>query len=482
VALSLPPFGWWPLAFAGLGALAVALTGQPWRRRALLGAAFGLGQFTVGLWWVGEFSGPGAVAVVALQTGFVALAAALVPPGPGQALGLPGAVVLAEAARGAWPFGGLPMAGVALGQVGGALAPVARLAGGLGLLAAAAGAGVALAAAAGRRWAAAGTVAALVAGAVLVGWAAPDGGGPAGELRAAALQGGGPRGFRRAEADEAAVFAAHRAASTAVAPPVELVLWPEDVVDVEGPVIATAEGAAVAAEARRLGATVVAGAVEGAAPAAPGEPGRFRNAAVAWGPDGTVVDRYDKVHRVPFGEYVPGRSFFEQLADLSEVPRDAIAGTGPGLLRTPAGDLGVLVSYEVFFAERARSAVRAGGRLLLVPTNAASFRTTQVPTQELAAARLRAVESGRDLVQAAPTGLSAVVDHRGRVLARSTLGRRQALRATVALRDGRTPYTVVGDGPVVALAAAAVAAGWATAAGRLTPPRRRRRPGSRTAR
>ncbi|MGH9164235.1 MAG: apolipoprotein N-acyltransferase, partial [Acidimicrobiales bacterium] len=115
VAFSLPPFGFWPLAFVGMGLLAWALGDQPLRRRLLVGAAFGLGQFTVGLWWMGEFNGVGAGAVVVLETAFLVAAAAVAPAGRGRIAGLPAALVLAEAARGAVPFGGLPMAGVGLG-------------------------------------------------------------------------------------------------------------------------------------------------------------------------------------------------------------------------------------------------------------------------------------------------------------------------------------------------------------------------------
>jgi apolipoprotein N-acyltransferase len=165
-----------------------------------------------------------------------------------------------------------------------------------------------------------------------------------------------------------------------------------------------------------------------------------------------IIARYDKVHRVTFGEYIPGRALFQHLANLDLVPRDAIAGHGPGLLDTPAGPLGTVISYEVFFEDRARSAIHAGGELLVVPTNASSYRTSQVPTQEVAAAQLRAWETGRDTVQAAPTGYTAVIDHDGRVLARSTLGRQQVVTGTVTLRHGRTLFVTLGDTPVVILA------------------------------
>jgi apolipoprotein N-acyltransferase len=76
----------------------------------------------------------------------------------------------------------------------------------------------------------------------------------------------------------------------------------------------------------------------------------------------------------------------------------------------------------------------------------------------VAAAQLRAWETGRDVVQAAPTGYSALIDHDGRVRARSTLGRQQVLTGTVALRDGQTVFLRLGDMPFVALAILALLA------------------------
>jgi apolipoprotein N-acyltransferase len=284
----------------------------------------------------------------------------------------------------------------------------------------------------------------------LVGVVAPDGAVDR-RLTVAVVQGGGPRGVRAVARDPAPVFQRHVEATAGVRPPVDLVLWPEDVVDVEAEVATTPEGATLAALARSLGATLVAGVVQD-------EPGnRFRNSAVPWGPDGTVLPRYDKVHRVPFGEYIPARGLFERLADLSDVPRDATVGRGPAVLDTPAGRLGVVISYEVFFPERARSAVRAGGRVVLVPTNASSYRDSQIPAQEVVVARLRALETGRWVVQAAPTGYSAVVDHHGHVLARSRLGGAAVLRHQVQLRTGRTVFVSLGPAPVVLAAAATLA-------------------------
>ena len=113
-------------------------------------------------------------------------------------------------------------------------------------------------------------------------------------------------------------------------------------------------------------------------------------------------------------------------------------------MATPVGPVAVLVSYETFFPDRGRSGVRAGGQIILVPTNTSSYSSAQAPAQELAASRLQAVEEGRDLLQAAPTGYSAIVDNHGDVLQQTPLsvsgsaqGQRPAPRRGHALRTGR---------------------------------------------
>ncbi|HXW34793.1 MAG TPA: apolipoprotein N-acyltransferase, partial [Acidimicrobiales bacterium] len=206
--------------------------------------------------------------------------------------------------------------------------------------------------------------------------------------------------------------------------------------------------------ARRLHATLVVGVTETISQTA------FRNEVVAFGPDGRLVDRYEKVHRVPFGEYVPFRGFFSHLANLSAVPRDAVPGTGDGVLHTPAGELGTMVSYEVFFSDRGRTATRNGANLLIVPTNTSSYSTGQVPAQEIAAARLQAIAQGRDLLQAAPTGYSALIENSGRVLARTSLGTRAVLVGNLRLRDGETLYVAWGDVPVLVVSLVMLLAGW----------------------
>jgi len=277
------------------------------------------------------------------------------------------------------------------------------------------------------------------------------------------VQGGGVRGLRKAQVDPTVVLGAAVAATDELTrrtpdPPLDLVLWPEDVVSLDGPLDGSPEEAALSALARRLGSTLVVGVTETVSATA------FRNEVVAFGPDGTVVSRYEKVHRVPFGEYVPYRSFFAHLGNLSAVPRDAVPGNGTGLLHTPAGPLGAMISYEVFYADRGRAPVRAGAQLLIVPTNTSSYANGQVPTQEIAASRVQAVQQGRDLLQAAPTGFSAWITNRGTLLARSTLGVRQIIPAVLHRRTGRTLYVDYGDTPVLVASAVALFAAWWVAA------------------
>jgi apolipoprotein N-acyltransferase len=469
LALSLPPWGWWPLGLAGAALLYWRLSGLRARTRAWAGWVAGLGCYGPGLMWARTFNWYGAVLLIALEALFFAAAALLTPPRRGRAPAFIAAGTLAEAVRMTWPFGGLPLGGVFLGQADGPLLALARIGGPLLLTAGvwAGGAGLATLvsglanARAGRRSGVAVRGGAILVGlglVIVLGSLAPDGGPTVRSVRVAAVQGGGRRGLDKEQVDPSTVFAAQVRATqplVAVARPPSLVLWPEDVIALTGALRGSAQGAEMAEEARRLHTTLVAGVTE------PASPTTFRNEIVVWGPDGRIVGTFEKVHRVPFGEYVPFRSFISHFANLSEVPTDAIPGHGTGLLRTPAAPLGTLVSFEVFYANRSRTSVRAGAELLIVPTNTSSYATAQVPTQEVAADSVQAVETGRDVVQAAPTGYSAVVDQRGRVLERSVLGRGQLLTATLPLRRGFTPYDHLGDLPFLVLAGVGLVAAWA---------------------
>lgn len=471
IAASVPPMGFWPLGIAGVALLGALLRDRPARTRALVGFVGGLALYAVTISWFAEFNAIGAVASMACEASFLAGAAALTPPGAGRRAGWVGALVLQDWVRTYIPFGGVPLGGVPLGQAAGPLVPAARIGGQLALTGVTALAAVALEALVGaavrrarrrpERAKVGGrvavmfpVVAAVAAVAVPAAGAATPSGRIVGSIRVALVQGGGQRGLRAVESSAQRVLDAQFAATGGVTDPVQLIVWPEDVIALSGPLAGSPETTRVGDLARAHHAAVLAGVTEDVSS------DKFRNAVVAWSPAGDVTGRFDKVHRVPFGEYVPGRWLIRHFVSLGVIPRDAIPGHGTGTLATPAGPVGIVISFEVFFPERARSAIRGGGQVLLVPTNTASYTTTQVPAAELAADRIRAWETGRDVAMVAPTGWSAVVDSRGHVLQRSRLVVQTVLEATLPRRTGRTPYVSWGDLPVLVVAAALLGAGW----------------------
>ena len=452
LSAGLPPFGWWPLSLLGSGLVAGVLVDAGIRRRLAFGMAAGVGFLGPGLAWLTEFHALGFVLAVVLEAGLFAMAVAAAPPGRGQLLGLPAALVLVDAVRGVWPFGGVPIATLAQTQIGGPIAEAARVGGSLMVAGLVGVAGVGLAHLARRRMATASTAMVVVVVASLAGLAAPRGR-AVGLLDVAVVQVGGERGMRAIEGPSGPGLGTLTATTEALADEAELVLWPEDGVRVEGDVGLASQAERVGALARHIDATIVSGVSESR--------GDVRhNVAAAWGPDGALLDRYRKHRVVPFGERIPYRGLIERFADTSAVPRDVVPGEGPGLLVTPAGDLGVVISFEVFFADRVRAALREGAEVVLVPTNASSYPTTQMPALELGAARLRAIETGRVVVQAAPTGFSAVVSPDGTVRRRSDLGAPAVLTAQIERREGHTVYTRLGDTPFLAVALLALAAGW----------------------
>ena len=129
VALSLPPFGLWPLAFLGVAITYWALRNRSLAGRAGVGLETGLGQFAIGLFWADKFTLVGYAALVVLESAIFAVACALTPSGRLRVPGLAALLTLAEWTRERWPFGGVPPGGIGLGQVSGPLVSTARLRG-----------------------------------------------------------------------------------------------------------------------------------------------------------------------------------------------------------------------------------------------------------------------------------------------------------------------------------------------------------------
>ncbi|MCB1039322.1 MAG: apolipoprotein N-acyltransferase, partial [Acidimicrobiales bacterium] len=236
----------------------------------------------------------------------------------------------------------------------------------------------------------------------------------------------------------------------------DMVLWPENVVDTDFAVQDSREGVELQELARELDAPLAVGTVEGV------DEVNFRNSQQVLDADGNWTDRYVKVQRVPFGEWVPFRSLIEKVAPDTLAARDATISHESGLLTIGDVPVATVISWEVFFGHRARSGVQAGGELLYNPTNGSTYTGTFVQTQQVASSRLRAIESGRWLVQVAPTGFSEFVGPDGAVYQRTgTRERAVEVRRDVPLRSGLTWYTRAGDLPPRAAAVLLLVAAWA---------------------
>jgi apolipoprotein N-acyltransferase len=482
VAFSLPPWGWWPLAFVGVTIFDAAQGAHPTRRQAALrGFVFALPWMAIGMCWMWFLTVPGYVAVSIFFAGFHAAAAAVAPTGPWRTIGRPAAHTLVEAVRLGFPFGGVPLATLGISQAGGPLLIVSRV-GGVILITwivfqvgcALAGPAPAIPRAMPRRVVGNeramratssegqphGLLALLaVIGEIVLAVVAPKGHDLDAEpLTIAAVQGGGEQGTSALDVPSARVTQALLEATATIEPndELDLVVWPENGVDVDDePFVGSADHAAITAEAARLGVPFSVGVTEDSEFANDPTPGAFVNAQVVVTPEGDVTSRYEKVRIVPFGEYVPFRSVLEALgAPLEQVPSDAIAGADPPVNELPNGDrLGVMISWEVFFGGRGRAATTGDGTgdtaILLNPTNGASYTGTVLQTQQVASSKLRAVENGRWVVQVSPTGFSAFVDSDGSVYQRTGVSEQRVITMDVPLRGGRTWYTTIGNWPFV---------------------------------
>jgi apolipoprotein N-acyltransferase len=462
----MPPWGFWPLAFIGIAAFERAVGDCRSRRlRFLLGFVFAFAWLATGMAWMWQLTAPGYLAATTVYALYHGVAELATPAGRWSTVGRPLAHTLAEALRFAWPFGGVPLASLGIAEASAPIAGVVRVGGVILLTWVVFQIGIALGALVRRLrdpsaevlLPTAGLLAAAAVAVLSV--IAPRGSGTGEYLDIAAVQGGGEQGTSADDVPSEVVTERHLEATRSIAPDSELdlVLWPENVVDVPR-LAGSPELAAVADEAARLGVPISVGVTEDA----PGKPNRFTNAQVVVTPDGEITSRYDKVRRVPFGEYVPLRGPLDALgAPVDEVPHDAVAGTGPAVLDIPDGTrLGVVISWEVFFGGRVRDGVREGGGVVLNPTNGASYSGTIVQTQQIASSRLRALETGRWVVQAAPTGFSAFVTPDGDVIDRTSVSERAVVRHAVELRRGETWYTRLGDGPIILVMIAGLAATW----------------------
>jgi apolipoprotein N-acyltransferase len=222
-------------------------------------------------------------------------------------------------------------------------------------------------------------------------------------------------------------------------------IWPESAF----PFFLTREPDALAAIAAFLpeGTVLITGAVRAPETMPPGKVTRAYNSVYVIDHDGAILSVYDKVHLVPFGEYLPFQDSLERLGlmALTKIQGGFIPGDRRRVLSVPgAPDVVPLVCYEVVFPGAVEPSGERGGWTLNL-TNDGWFGLSSGPYQHFEQARLRAIEEGLPLVRAANTGISAVIDPVGRIVTSLPLGSEGVLDASLPKALAPTLYARVGD-------------------------------------
>jgi apolipoprotein N-acyltransferase len=169
------------------------------------------------------------------------------------------------------------------------------------------------------------------------------------------------------------------------------------------------------------------------------------NSAYLIDPSGMPVDRYDKMHLVPFGEYVPLKTLLPFVSKMVHGIGDFGAGSGYTVMRMSKGSFGTAICFEVIFPELVRHFVLGGANFLTSITNDAWFGDSGAPYQHFDMSVFRAVENRRSMVRAANTGISGVILPSGEVIARTSIFKRVEMTAEVPLMTDKTFYTLYGD-------------------------------------
>lgn len=468
-ALGQAPWGLWPLTLLTLALIYGLWRSTPgWVSATILGLVAGTAHFVVALSWIFEpflvdaarhaWMAPFAVlglSVFMASYWAVAFGAARAVGGK-SGIALIGAFVIGEALRG-WLFTGFAWAQVGHVLIDTPLLHWASWAGGLGLCALVMGAAVALwHLGAGQRIAGGAGLTVLAVfyagGAILAPTeaAAPEPDAPVVRL----VQPNAPQHEKWLPENLQMFYDRQRQFTAAPGEHgrPDLVVWPETAIptflheseDLLGGIAASAQGVPVVLGLRRLDGQ------------------RFYNSLLRLDENGEVTQVYDKHHLVPFGEFMP-------LGDL--MARFGIHGlaaekgggysAGPGAEIVDMGALGSavpLICYEGVFARNILSAPERPGMILMI-TNDAWFGKVSGPYQHLAQGRLRSAEQGLPMVRVANTGVSAMVDGTGRVLAHIPLGEAGWIDAPLPPALPPTVYARTGDAPILVLAALMMLAG-----------------------
>jgi apolipoprotein N-acyltransferase len=472
-----PDIGWWPLAFVAIVFGLLSLIGRSVGGALLVGFAFGAAFWFVHVSWTSRYLGPVPwIALAGLESAIWAVGSIPItwayrwlPRVRGgrwaRLIALPaivaGAWTLRELVYGSWPYTGFPWGRIGMSQSESPLAHVASWVGVSGLtflmvaFCAAAIEAVHVGALRDLRTL---LPAALVAVVLVALPAFPTA--AAGEYRVGSVQGNGPSGYfdRRERGD---ILNAQLAATAPLmGEDVDLVVWPEGGIDSD-PLSSTATAGTLDALSKRLNAPLLVN-------AATERRDEIFNTSLLWQPGQGAVALHDKTHPVPFGEYVPDRAFYAALAPdlIGLIGREYTPGTNRPLIDVNGVGVGLAICFDVIYDDVIWDGARDGAQFYAFQTNNADFRDTDENLQQLAFARMRAIETGRAVVNISTVGTSQVLAPDGTVIDGLPAGQAGAMLTDVPLRTGLTAAVVIGPavqlvigwGSVLAIAALGVAA------------------------
>ena len=455
LSLAFPEPSLAPLAWVAVAPLLVAASGVSLGRGAALGFVFGLGFFGSLIVWVSIVGWVAWTVLVLLQAGFVALFGAVWAAFSRfdrrwWLVLAPGLWVVTETIRASVPVVGFPWGELAQSQSSALwILQMASIGGGktvsFFLVAVNVLVTCAWLASGRHRVVLAGAAAALVAVPAVIHLAfIPFEGHIDGDALTVGIVQGNVIEGQRFE-DERARVERHLELTRTIAGQVDLVVWPESsvAIDPERDAVVRQQvaDAALAAEAPMIvGANLDV------------DSDHYQVVALLVSAEGVIVDRYQKLHLVPFGEYVPARGALEWLPMLDQVPRDAVSGDDPKTFQVadvPSAsgpiEIAPVISFEGDFGPLVRDRIDMGARLLVVATNTSTWGRSWASAQHVAMSQVRAAETGVPVVHAALSGISAFIDPNGKITEQSGLYEEAALRAVVALPSGATFYARTGE-------------------------------------
>lgn len=218
----------------------------------------------------------------------------------------------------------------------------------------------------------------------------------------------------------------------------QFVIWPENSSDID-PFVNPDAGQQISEAAQAIGAPILIGTVLDV-PGRPEDAPEYTNTVIVWNPITGPADRHDKEIVQPFGEYLPMPWLFRHLSSYADRAGHIVPRPSSDVVQIAGVPVGVATCWEVIFDRQPRKAVRNGAQLLVVPSNNATFNE-EMSEQQLAFAKVRAVEHDRYVVVAGTTGISAIIAPDGGELARTNFFEPAYLDNQVRLKTRLTPAT-----------------------------------------